>query len=213
MNCMKKKYTILLLVLSINVFAQFPEPKSFSFSYEYIELDDWGVCNNHTVFGPSYCSYFDWQIPDTITTTAKLVGYNIYIKRDTTISKIITLTNTYYTAEMGVIGSVWVTALYSNPDGESLPSNIVENESLPVAIKEIKMPDKIKIYYIRNSQTLVIDCKVEITKLNLINSNTKILKCIQNPSNTIVINDLETGFYIVEIYTKEGQIFRQKIIK
>ena len=53
----------------------------------------------------------------------------------------------------------------------------------------------------------------KIIKMNLINSNGRIIKCIENPSKKTNISDLPKGFYIVEVYCENTDVLRQKIIK
>jgi hypothetical protein len=57
-------------------------------------------------------------------------------------------TETSLEMEFGVSGIVWVTAVYSNPERESEPSNIQINENLPISLQEVKN-SKISLSYNR----------------------------------------------------------------
>ncbi|MDD5184068.1 MAG: T9SS type A sorting domain-containing protein [Paludibacter sp.] len=209
---MKTQIVTILLLLSINVIAQFPAPVNFQFSYEYIMIDDWGICNGQGIFGPSYCSYFEWGTPDTTTTTARLTKYKIYYKTTyDDISVIDSTSNNFYSSEIGIIGSVWVTAVYSNPNGESLASNIITNGSLPVQVKEVSEPKKIKLNVDSQNKILIIDTEHPIQSVKVINSEGKqVLLCV-NPTGNISLKGIAHGVYILEINDDEGNISHDKI--
>ena len=176
-------------------------------------MDDWGICNGKGVFGPTYCSYFEWGTPDTTTTTAHLIKYKIYHKSIyDEVSVIDSTTSNYYTAEIGIIGSVWVTAVYNNPNGESLASNVINNSSLPVQVKEVNETKKIKIHVDSQNKILINDTESQIQSIKVFNSQGKQVLQHINPSRNILLKDITRGVYILEINDNEGKMNHGKII-
>ena len=210
---MKRNSTIFLLFMSLSIFAQFPAPTNFSLQGKYILL---GECDDclimHLLCGPTYCTLFSWQ-PPTETTTATFDHYNIYGKYDNQIVFTATETTTSHWVQIPPQGDFWVTAVYTNPDGESLPSNIsIGWGALPTSNSQVLSKNENMTLSIRE-QTLMINTNKTIIKTNLIDSNGRIIKCIQNSSKSINISNLPKGFYIVEVYCENTDILRQKIIK
>jgi hypothetical protein len=212
---MKKYFTILLMMFSITTFAQFPAPTNFEYSLNYIMIDQEGYCEGNWVAGPTYCSNFSWAAPNTTTTNATLDHYNIYYynywTHDTTI--IASTSELYYELEFGPIGEMWITAVYTNPEGESGPSNIVINDGLPISISEYKSATKITIQYDQTTQEITITNGEKIGKINLYDSEGKTMTSTTPVNNKICIENLPSGLYIVELITKDSKVIRQKIIK
>lgn len=211
---MKSKISTLLLFFTVSLFAQFPAPVNFNFSYNYIHLYDWGYCNGKTVYGPSYCSSFSWEAPDTTTTTAKFVKYKIYYKPISgQISVIDSMSINSFSRSMGILGSVWVTAVYSNPYGESVASNIVQNGDLPIEVKQIKESERLKLHADSENKTIVIDTDYPIGTLRVINTQGKAILQICKPDRIVSIKNIPTGVYIIELNDTNGRIFHSKIIR
>jgi hypothetical protein len=211
---MKTRITVLLTILSLTTFAQFPEPTNLEFSFDYIMIDQSGYCAGQWVYGPTYCSHFNWTVPDTTSTTATLEYYNIYYysygTQDTTI--LASLTETFFDIELGIMGEVWVTAMYSNPEGESEPSNIIINEDLPISVPENNQNVKNLIRYDANSDFLLITNESNILKINIYNNQGKLVKSTKPINHKVRVNDLAKGLYIVEIMDNY-ELKRHKIIK
>jgi hypothetical protein len=211
---MKRNSTILFLLISLNALAQFPAPTNFSLQGHYVELDRCEHCivYYHDLCGPTYCSSFSWQAP-TETTTATFDHYNIYGKYENQIVFSATETTISHWAQIPPLGDFWVTAVYTNPSGESLPSNVVTGwEVLPTSNSKVQSIIE-NIIFSSIEQTLMVNSNKTIMKMNLINSNGRLIKCIQNPSRITNISELPKGFYIVEVYCKNTDVLRQKIIK
>lgn len=213
---MKRNSTILFSLISLNAFAQFPSPTNFSLQGQYIELDRCELCLSssplHDLCGPTYCTAFSWQAP-TETTAATLDHYNIYGKYDNQIVFSATEVTLYHWVQIPPQGDFWVTAVYSNPIGESLPSNVVTGwTELPTSNSKIQSI-KEDIVFSKSEQTLTINSTKTIVKMNLIDSNGRIIKCFQNPSKKIYISEVPRGFYIIEAYCEKIVVLRQKIIK
>jgi hypothetical protein len=211
---MKRNSTILFLFISLSTLAQFPAPTNFSLQGHYVELDKCEPClvYYHDLCGPTYCSAFSWQAP-TETTTATFDHYKIYGKYNNQIVFSETEITISHWAQTAPLGDFWVTAVYTNPAGESLPSNIVTGwEALPTSNNKVQSI-KENIIFSSIEQTLMVNSNKTILKMNLINSNGRIIKCIQNPSKITNIRELPRGFYIVEVYCESTDVLRQKIIK
>jgi len=210
---MKTKIVTLLLLISVTVIAQFPAPHDFQFGYSYIEMGNWGVCNGKGVNGPTYCSSFAWGIPDTTSTTARLSKYKIYYKNYGGKPYVIdSTTNNYYSGEMGIIGFVWVTAVYTNPVGESAASNIIENNSLPIRVKDLSESEKIKFRVDAQNRNLILDAESAIKTLKVVNSQGRTVLEFVNPTQYISVKDIARGVYIILINDMEGKIYHNKII-
>ena len=213
---MKTIIGILLVISSISTFAQFPEPSNFDFSYEYIMIDESGYCDGQWVSGPTYCSHFNWTTPDTSSTTSNLDYYNLYYNAflpDTTLYLYATLTDTFYNVEDGFIGEMWVTAVYSNPDGESLPSNIEFNPALPISVGENITSSEILIFFDKNRQEINIKNGADISIIKLYDNQGKLIKSQKSINDKMNIENLQTGLYIIEIFRDNQAVIRQKIIK
>jgi len=205
---MKFLYLILFSIIYTNLYSQFPAPISFQFSYDYIMLDEWGFCAGESINGPEYCSYFSWTPPDTSSTDATLNYYLIYHDYNPVVS----VTDTFYTTTGGFIGELWVTAVYTNPDGESEFSNIVVNNNLPISIEEAELDEKPKIIYNKKNNQLLIDNINNIKLLRIydikgIEIYSKI--CISSTFNMVNLNN---GLYIIEIVNNNNRVQRQKIL-
>lgn len=212
---MKKNLTVILIVLSFTTSAQFPEPVNFEFSYNYIMMFEWGFCDGQVVGGPTYCSHFNWTTPDTSLTSSNLDYYNIYYYQyDTNDTSIIaSIPDTLFEVELGVIGEVWVTAIYSNPEGESVQSNTIINADLPITVKENKFDKRNTILYDNEYQRISLNNSIQINKLKIIDLQGKLCKSLSLSNNTISTNNLPSGFYIIEVITKNNEVIRQKIVK
>lgn len=119
-------------------------------------------------------------------------------------------TDTYLKMGIGIIGAVWVTAVYSDPEGESEPSNIKSNGSLPISVKEVKNRD-ISLIYNKQRNGIEIKGVENITSFNIFD-----LEGIEIPISTISgfigTKNMEKGVYIIKITTKTGEIISDKII-
>jgi len=212
---MKTFLGILLVMSSLTSLAQFPEPTDFEFSYVYIMIDEAGYCAGEWVSGPTYCSHFTWTVPDTNSTNSTLDYFKLYfysyLTEDTTI--LTTTTNTYFDMEIGIMGEIWVTAVYLNPEGESEPSNIVINNDLPISVEENLSQKGFDIIYdIKNQEIIIINGK-DISGVSIFNSQGKLIKSENSIRDRISINNLQKGLYIIEILSENQVVKRLKIIK
>jgi len=217
---MKTQSLLLGLLLSLSVYAQFPEPKNFGFACSYITIDQIGTCGDWKngfppeITGPAYCSYFEWSSPDTSTTTAHLDGYKLYYqyKNDNSITVLSTLTDTSLYKPIGIIGDVWVTAIYSNPAGESSKSNIVANMELPISLDKTKLISDESVFYDKYTQTITLKNGEYSQLVSIIDANGKMLRTMKS-SQVIDVSDLSPGLYFVEYSDIELNTSRYKFIK
>ena len=212
---MKAIITILSVVSALISFGQFPAPSQLEYYSVYIMIDEEGYCAGEWLAGPTYCSHFNWNAPDTNSTSANFEHYNLYcysyISFDTVV--LATLTETYFEIELGLMGEVWVTATYSNPEGESDTSNIIINFDLPMSIEENKSYSKDDISYDRKSEKILITTSKSINKINLYNVQGRLIKTASPNYSEIKISEFNNGVYIVEVLTVDKQIIRYKIVK
>jgi len=204
--------------------AQFPAPHSFKMSYRYFQLDGPGdICCGKWVFGPTYCTDFWWEAPDLSETDAQLTGYNIYcyptwiyypgMEIPFSEAEIVTHTTyPYMQMEIGIIGVVWVTAVYSDPDGESDPSNIQYNTDLPIAIQKVdQQPFSLTCNKQKNG--IEINGLENITSLRIFRlDGTEIAPGSASDFRFIDTKDLAKGVYVVRITTGEGGVVSEKIV-
>jgi hypothetical protein len=212
---MKTTTIFFLVMFSMKTMAQFPSPSNFEFSYKYFNTNQWGYCDSQLVYGPAYCSNFQWVCPDTSGTDSQLDYYNIYyydyFSGDTSI--IASVGEVNIEMVIGIIGEVWVTAVYSNPEGESSPSNKIINEDLPMSIDENAMNGELDFYYNQINQTINFSDPSQIKEIKIIDIQGKTLKLLRYPEEKVSLNDLITGCYFIEVITKNSNSFREKIIK
>lgn len=210
---MKRLLSILLLFIGFNTWAQFPAPSNLKFSYDYIMIGESGYCNDGFIYGASYCSHFSWATPDTISINSTLINYNIYYNSNFSNDTIIlaTTTDTTLHIEYGIMGKVWVTAQYSNPDGESIPSNKIVNNDLPISVKQVSHKE-IKISVDLECQEITIKNEENISMINLYNEQGKLIKSQKGEFENISIENLLNGLYIIEILNQNMVLKRQKII-
>jgi hypothetical protein len=156
MISLKRVLQLILLIQSLNICAQFPAPNNFIYTLNYIEVDQWGVCDEQSVYGPSYCSYFTWNYPDTASTEAILEHFEIYdiLMGDTIL--VHSLSDTNFTTTTPYEGYLYVVAEYSNPVGESAPSNIVYIPGIPIGIKKTVLIPEIDLKYNTENDILII---------------------------------------------------------
>ncbi len=211
---MKTYLTVFFGILPFVTFAQYPPPENFDFIYEYIMLNESGFCAGESVVGPTYCSYFEWNTPDTSGLSTILEYYNIYVfdHNSGNTDIIASLTDTIYHVEMGIIGEIWITAVYSNPDGESAPSNVEINIDLPISVENNNENNKIRISYDNNFEMIKINNSELIRKIKIFNISGRLVKSINYSINDISLSDLPTGMYIVEIVA-DNYTMKKKIIK
>ncbi len=212
---MKKIIGILFVLSSFVAFGQFPAPTNFDFSYEYIMSGYENFCAGEWIAGATYCSHFEWTVPDTNSTTATLECYNLYYKSSMTgeTCLLTTTTELYCELEVGILGEVWVTAVYSKPDGESMPSNVIINEDLPLAVNELQLQNELNIFYDYKTQEIKITNGESISKINIYDSQGKLITTNQSSVNKISVERFPTGLYIVEVINNNQTVVRQKIIK
>jgi len=199
--------------------AQFPAPHSFTLSVRYISMDESGVCDGHLVDATN-CADFWWEAPDLSETGAQLMGYNIYyyageyhegMEMPFGAEIIAQTTETYLQMIMyHDAGLIWVTAVYSNPEGESKSSNIEVHYGLALAIKGINTQD-VSVIYNKQKDGIEIKGVESITSFSIFRLNGSEIP-IPVISDFIDTKSMEKGIYIIKITTKNGEIISDKII-
>ena len=214
---MKRIKLLFILYLFTNIMcqAQFPAPRSFEMSYNYIYIDSDGWCNYEPVRGATYCTSFQWEAPDLSETEAQLTGYKVYYEgMEGPFSEVVIIaqtTNTYLEMELGITGTTWVTAVYSNPEGESEPSNIASNDRLPIAIEKVERP-LFSMTYNKQKNGIEIDGIEDIAFLRIFRLDGSIVPVSTSDFHFIDIEGIEKGVYIVKIATKDTKIIIEKLV-
>lgn len=213
---MKKQLILLGLLLSLSVYAQFPKPTNFGFSFIYMRMGQQTTCGtgSEDIGSGSYCSYFEWNTPDTSATTSHLEGYKVYYrnKNDNSITVLSNLTDTSFHQRVGIMGKVWVTAIYSNPAGESSISNEIENLGLPINLNEVKQTSGKTVIYNTNTQSLTLKNVDNSQSVSIIDANGRLIRKIIN-RKVIDVSDLNPGLYFVVYSDLELKISKDKFIK
>ncbi len=212
---MKNLLGILFVVLASNAFAQFPPPANFQFSYEYIMCNESGECAGQWLYGPTYCSHWTWDSPSANSTVANLENYKLYyfdfLSRDTIV--LATPVETYFDMEIGIMGEMWVTAIYSNPVGESEPSEIIVNEDLPISIDENPGMDNIVVYYDNSLQEIRIENAGAVSEIIIYDVKGQLVQSQRSAKSSISVELLSRGLYVVEIFFGNQEVVRRKIVK
>ncbi len=216
---MKAKYllTIIALLTAFTVKAQFPAPTDFQFSYNYFMIGDGGYCDNSFLIGPAYCSHFSWIAPDTSITNATLSYYKVHYTSDTTFGfpnfdTVFITTQNSLSVPIGIIGWVWVTAVYSNPDGESVSSNVEYNFNLPIGIPDNEIVNKSQVIFDHSTYKLSVINSNTILRLRIVNSIGICSKEFNKVGSEYFLNDLKKGMYIIEVQQKDHTSYFKKII-
>ncbi|HQV53737.1 MAG: T9SS type A sorting domain-containing protein [Flavobacteriales bacterium] len=212
---MKAVLGFLLTIISISAFPQFPEPIGFDFIYHYFMIFEGGNCAGQPVVGPTYCSQFSWSAPDTSSTSATLEYYELhyysYVTMDTVI--LTTTTEMSFAMEIAIIGEVWVTATYVDPDGGSGPSNIIINNSLPISVEESQSQKPLSVSYDNVSQELFITNTNALDRVNIYDDQGRLMISEGSSKDKLNIADLVKGIYVIELVLNNNETVRQKIIK
>jgi len=214
---MKKKFYLLILsVFSFTAFGQFPVPLNFNFSYDYIMIGDAGYCGSNYLIGPAYCSHFSWNMPDTTLTSSSLLYYKVHYRSGTLVwNSIDTTYNTTDTAldlELGVIGWVWVSAVYSNPDGESDSSNVAYNNTLPIDINEMSPNNDNSIVYLQNKKSLIVEDYLRVREIKIFDLTGKCVKSLGCIQREFSVADLKANIYLIEVYEENSKKNSRKIL-
>ena len=197
--------------------VQFPSPENFQVHLNYIMLDDWGVCAGEPVNGPYYCTNFSWEEPNLSETESQLIGYRIYNYPSMEQLIEIPFSEGQVIAQpisigleigCGFMGYTWVTALYSEPDGESAPSN-VEYTELPLVINNNEMKTH-SIVYNNQMKTIEIMGIENITSIELFGIDGRFITA--SKLNNIDVGHFTNGIYIIKITTEAGKIISDKLI-
>ncbi len=207
---MKNLFMLLTAIISTHFsFGQnFPNPQNFEIEVCY-QTDD-----NECFFeAPEYSYIFRYQFeaPDVTDIESELVGYNIYYENEFLL---FTEETDFQTLISGGIGEYYVTALYSEPDGESDSSNIVvlDDSYFPLEINEYK---KLGVFVspnpINSNEKIKINSSIPINKILIFEALGQ--KIIETKNSTIQLKDQKTGIYFMTIKTSEGSFTEKIIIK
>jgi len=207
---------VIKVVAQSNV--QFPSPQNFQMNLNYIMWDDWGVCAGVPVNGPYHCTNFKWEEPNLSETESQLMGYRIYYYRSSEELTEIPFSEGQVIAQTGSIalemgsgfvGYTWVTAFYSEPDGESAPSNVERLDGLPLFIDKNEVQTH-SIVYNNQMKTIEITGIENITSIDIFGIDGKFITASE--LNNIDVKHLARGVYIIKITTKTGKIISDKLI-
>lgn len=171
-------------------------------------LDEWGMCNDIQIYGPAYCSHFNWSPPDTSQTDAKLEYYWIYLD-DVQFESV---SDTFYTTTGGYIGKFYVTAVYSEPAGESDSSNVVFNYDLPISTEEIESYANFGVIYNKIDNQLVVKGFENIRSIRIFDIRGQEVYSSTAVPAAIDIGEFGFGLFLIETITKNNRIKRQKIL-
>jgi len=196
----------------------FPPPRNFQMNLNYIMLDDWGMCAGESVYGPYHCTNFVWEEPNLSETENQLIGYKIYyypseqelVEIPFSEGQMIAQTvDVGFEVGGGFDGYTWVTAIYSEPDGESTPSNVEYLDGLPVAINknEIKAHSIVYNNQIKSIEIIGIE---DITSIDVFDICGRLITA--SKSNDVDVKHLKDGIYIIRISTKIKGVISDKLL-
>lgn len=209
---MKTHVLVLILTsLSLNVFAQFPAPTNLSVVVDYVELGGESVyCGGSTLSGPAYCTSMWWLVPDTSSTAAILVGYNVYKNDDFLCFFDKNVSGEHY--RQALTGTFYITAIYANPAGESAPSNVVVvSDDLPIGLIEKTTDTEFTVLFDELTQKVKIEhCIYDIAAISLYNLSGQQV-ATSTHKDYLVLPNLSSGIYIVKITDVQNRIHRSKI--
>jgi hypothetical protein len=191
-----------------SLYGQFPAPRSFQFTYEYFMIDEWGFCRDSTIFGPAYCSHFSWSPPDTTQTSAKLEYYRIYHDDFPLVS----LADTFYHTIGGFIGKLYVTAVYSLPEGESDSSNVVYNYELPISYGNDVTVEKTRLYYRKTDNRLIPLNGENLLSLGIYDILGREVLFKSPVGGTVDMAGFRPGLYFVRSVSEQNRVSVQKIL-
>ena len=209
---MKTHVLVLILTsLSLNVFAQFPAPTNLSVVVDYVELGGESVyCGGTHLNGPAYCTRIWWSAPDTSSTEATLMQYNIYIDGNLRLS----VGKNFLSDNIcdALTGTFYMTAIYANPAGESVASNeVVVSDDLPIGLIEKTTDTEFTVLFDELTQKVKIEhCIYDIAAISLYNLSGQQVATSTHKDYLILAN-LSSGIYIVKITDVQNRIYRSKI--
>ncbi|NLA25114.1 MAG: T9SS type A sorting domain-containing protein [Bacteroidales bacterium] len=199
---------------------QFPPPLNFNKYLDYIMLGDWGFCEDVEVDGPFYCSYFSWDEPDLSETESQLIAYKVYnytTEQELTLDEIpfseahvIRQTlDMSFEISGAFMGYTWVTALYSDPDGESEPSNIKSCLSIPINIDKHEIKPHSIVYNNQMKSVEVVGIE-DITSIEVYSVCGKLITT--SKANNVKVKQLNDGVYILKITSETGGVISDKLL-
>ena len=206
------KKTILLLnfviIFSFAYAQEFPSPQNFEIEVCY--NNPYGTCGFEY---PEYSTIYTYRFntPDTAGIEATLIEYNIYYNNLSNTTLVYTISDTIFTDLALDIGELYVTAVYSEPEGESAPSNIVISEGNMLNIEKNDLQNEILIFPnpLQLNQKLKIETTEQIEKITVLDITGKTI--IKTTKTEIDFYKQKTGVYFLKIETK-NTIFTKKII-
>lgn len=199
---MKSFLLIPVILAPLFVAGQFPAPTNFEFSYTYFTIDGGGYCEGQYFSGPGYCSYFQWNAPDALPQNKQLLHYNLYFKGgpmwgDTSTVCFASTTETYYEIHQGFIGWMWVTAVYSDPAGESVASDTAFNADLPIGISQAAEKTPAKVWYDAGGQRIRFTNPAGTGTVYLYDCTGQMVRSV-SAGNEMMTGDLPRGVYLVK---------------
>lgn len=148
-----------------------------------------------------------WDEP-MLGSTGACVSFDVY--RDDNM--IATLQNTVYeytdTITVGVHASYYVTAVYD--DGCDAVSETVEVIGHIDGVTEIKADD---ITFYPNPASDVIYIKCNFVRCEIYDIVGKCVKTVSTNVEEIRVNDLQSGIYMMRIFTEDGNVLTKKLYK
>ena len=200
-------FLVLITISKYSIGQDFPSPENLTIE----------VCYNNYPLGGEYCGpeypvyatvhSYTFDAPNLTGIESELIGYNLYYNDDFMVS----FTENYYEAECYGEGDYYVTAVYTNPSGESLPSNTVYAEGFMISINDYITSNLIKIYPnpLTNTKQLTITSQNQINNVSFYNVLGK--EILKTTNNIIDLSNKKAGLYYIVIKT-DYRIFTEKII-
>ncbi|CAM3410192.1 T9SS type A sorting domain-containing protein [Aequorivita lipolytica] len=199
-------YLFTFIVISNLSYGQdFPSPTNFDIQFCYAWPD---TC------GPGYdpgdtVYYYSFDAPDVSGIESELVGYNLYFEED---FMVFFTTTTYEDVTYGE-GDYYVTAVYINPSGESLPSNVVHGDGAALSIGDYNKLNNIIIYPnpLPVNEQLTIESNSEIINISAYDIlGNKIFNTTKNKTK---FSANKRGIYFLKIETENGISIKKIILE
>jgi len=189
------------------LFAQLPAPTNLSVDVCYRDMGSGPTC------GPDvpelgYLLTYTWDAPNTEGVTATLTGYNIYHEGNF----ITTVESSPFISTSAFDGSVYVTAVYSNPSGESGASNTFTID-VPLSNKEAESQSGFVLYPNPADKVVSLSNFSLLKSLTVVNMQGQVMMRLTSFDSTVDISRLPAGIYNVEMVDKTDRVYKSSFIK